>query len=53
MIEDFNEVLLPSEIKEGIFTVRQALKFSIMMEQCNLINLHVVAILRLVRREGL
>ena len=39
MIGDFNEVLHPSEIKRGIFTSRQAEKFSNMMEQCNLIDL--------------
>jgi len=39
MIGDFNEVLLPSEIKGGIFTAKQAEKFSNMIEQCNLIDL--------------
>jgi len=39
MIGDFNEVIHPSEIKEGIFTARQAEKLSNMMEQCNLIDL--------------
>lgn len=36
---DFNEILLPSEVKGGDFYVNRALKFGSMIDNCNLIDL--------------
>lgn len=39
LLGDFNEVLLPSEVREGSFFRSRAAKFAEVMEHCNLLDL--------------
>lgn len=39
LLGDFNEILLPSEVRGGFFPQNRALKFSDMMERCGLMDL--------------
>lgn len=39
LIGDFNEILLPSEVRGGNFYINRAQKFGDMMDSCNLLDL--------------